>query len=134
MPNNALQVRMHFRPEFINRIDEFIVFQGLRLEQIKSIVLLQVGRGARGLGGWMGACMLAGWLACWLAGSAQGRGGEQAAGTAGSVQGWVCGEAAAAVSLRRQHHGHAAWAPDSSPSSSPFRPLPEGQARGEAPG
>ena len=35
------QVRSHFRPEFVNRIDEFIVFQGLRREQIKSIVLLQ---------------------------------------------------------------------------------------------
>ena len=127
---------MHFRPEFINRIDEFIVFQGLRLEQIKSIVLLQVGGGARGgwAGGWMRACMHASWLACWLAGSAQGRGGEQAAGTAGSVQGWACGEAAAAVSLCRQQHGHAAWAPDSSPSSFPSRPLPAGQARGEAPG
>ncbi|EFN53397.1 hypothetical protein CHLNCDRAFT_137194 [Chlorella variabilis] len=38
------QVRMHFRPEFINRIDEFIVFQGLRREQIKSIVQLQARR------------------------------------------------------------------------------------------
>ena len=35
---------MHFRPEFINRIDEFIVFQGLRREQIKSIVQLQARR------------------------------------------------------------------------------------------
>lgn len=38
------QVRLHFRPEFINRIDEFIVFQGLRRDQIKSIVLLQAKR------------------------------------------------------------------------------------------
>ncbi|KAL4458733.1 hypothetical protein ABPG75_013598 [Micractinium tetrahymenae] len=38
------QVRMHFRPEFINRIDEFIVFQGLRREQIKNIVTLQAKR------------------------------------------------------------------------------------------
>ncbi len=35
---------MHFRPEFINRIDEFIVFQGLRKEQIKGIVQLQAKR------------------------------------------------------------------------------------------
>lgn len=38
------QVRMHFRPEFINRIDEFIIFQGLRKEQIKNIVRLQANR------------------------------------------------------------------------------------------
>lgn len=38
------QVRMHFRPEFINRIDEFIIFQGLKKEQIKSIVRLQADR------------------------------------------------------------------------------------------
>jgi len=37
-------VRSHFRPEFINRIDEFIIFDPLRLEQIKSIVRLQVKR------------------------------------------------------------------------------------------
>ena len=42
---------MHFRPEFINRIDEFIVFQGLQREQIKRIVLLQASaaRTARGM-------------------------------------------------------------------------------------
>lgn len=38
------QVRAHFRPEFINRIDEFIVFQGLQKEQIQSIVRLQAER------------------------------------------------------------------------------------------
>jgi ATP-dependent Clp protease ATP-binding subunit ClpB len=38
------QVRTHFRPEFINRIDEFIVFQGLQKDQIKSIVKLQADR------------------------------------------------------------------------------------------
>ena len=38
------QVRAHFRPEFINRIDEFIIFQGLTKDQIKSIVRLQVAR------------------------------------------------------------------------------------------
>ncbi len=35
---------MHFRPEFINRIDEFIIFSGLTLEQIKNVVRLQVAR------------------------------------------------------------------------------------------
>ena len=36
------QVRSHFRPEFINRIDEFIIFDPLKLQQIRSIVMLQV--------------------------------------------------------------------------------------------
>lgn len=35
-------VRSHFRPEFINRIDEFIIFDPLKLEQIERIVRLQV--------------------------------------------------------------------------------------------
>ncbi len=35
---------MHFRPEFINRIDEFIIFQGLKKDQIRSIVRLQAAR------------------------------------------------------------------------------------------
>jgi ATP-dependent Clp protease ATP-binding subunit ClpB len=39
-------VRSHFRPEFINRIDEFIMFDPLEQEQIKAIVRLQVGLGA----------------------------------------------------------------------------------------
>ena len=43
------QVRMHFRPEFINRIDEFIIFSGLQKEQIKSIVRLQAERVQRRL-------------------------------------------------------------------------------------
>jgi ATP-dependent Clp protease ATP-binding subunit ClpC len=38
------EVRMHFRPEFINRIDEIIVFSPLNKEQIKEIVGLQLGR------------------------------------------------------------------------------------------
>jgi ATP-dependent Clp protease ATP-binding subunit ClpB len=42
------QVRAHFRPEFINRIDEFIIFQGLQRAQLKAIVGLQAARvGAR---------------------------------------------------------------------------------------
>lgn len=35
-------VRGHFRPEFVNRIDEFVVFDPLRLDQIKGIVRMQV--------------------------------------------------------------------------------------------
>ena len=43
-------MRQQFRPEFINRIDEFIVFQALDRLQIAQIVRLQVlhrGRCAR---------------------------------------------------------------------------------------
>ena len=40
---STLQVRQQFRPEFINRIDEFIVFQALDRTQIMHIVRLQVG-------------------------------------------------------------------------------------------
>ena len=38
------QVRASFRPEFVNRVDEFVVFEGLRLEQIRQIVRLQAKR------------------------------------------------------------------------------------------
>jgi ATP-dependent Clp protease ATP-binding subunit ClpC len=37
-------VRGHFRPEFINRIDEIIIFHALRREQIRQIVELQLER------------------------------------------------------------------------------------------
>lgn len=37
-------VRGHFRPEFINRIDEFAIFDPLQKEQIKSIVRMQAQR------------------------------------------------------------------------------------------
>ena len=37
-------VRGHFRPEFINRIDEIIIFHALRREQIRAIVELQLER------------------------------------------------------------------------------------------
>lgn len=40
-----MSVRSHFRPEFINRVDEFIMFDPLEQEQIKAIVRLQVGIG-----------------------------------------------------------------------------------------
>ncbi|MDB5164700.1 MAG: ATPase with chaperone, ATP-binding subunit [Candidatus Saccharibacteria bacterium] len=46
-------LRVHFRPEFLNRIDEVIVFEALSKEQIKAIVGLQlerVRRTARGQG------------------------------------------------------------------------------------
>jgi len=37
------EVRTHFRPEFINRIDEVVVFHALAEEQIKSIAGIQLG-------------------------------------------------------------------------------------------
>jgi ATP-dependent Clp protease ATP-binding subunit ClpB len=36
-------VREHFRPELLNRIDEVVIFRPLGLEQIKSIVEIQLG-------------------------------------------------------------------------------------------
>lgn len=38
------QVRAHFRPEFVNRIDEFTVFKALQRQDIKRIVKLQAKR------------------------------------------------------------------------------------------
>jgi ATP-dependent Clp protease ATP-binding subunit ClpB len=35
-------VRAHFKPEFLNRIDELIIFHGLGVEEIKAIVEIQV--------------------------------------------------------------------------------------------
>jgi ATP-dependent Clp protease ATP-binding subunit ClpC len=37
-------LRGHFRPEFINRIDEIIIFHALAREQIRQIVTLQIDR------------------------------------------------------------------------------------------
>ena len=37
-------VRSHFRPEFVNRVDEFVVFDGLRRDQVAAIVRLQAKR------------------------------------------------------------------------------------------
>jgi ATP-dependent Clp protease ATP-binding subunit ClpB len=37
-------VRAHFRPEFLNRVDEIIIFKPLTREQIKSIVDIQLER------------------------------------------------------------------------------------------
>jgi ATP-dependent Clp protease ATP-binding subunit ClpB len=35
-------VKAHFKPEFLNRIDELVIFHSLGLEQIKEIVEIQV--------------------------------------------------------------------------------------------
>ncbi|WP_216904600.1 ATP-dependent chaperone ClpB [Synechococcus sp. CCY 9618] len=40
--NEAL--RAHFRPEFLNRLDESIIFRSLREEELRQIVVLQVQR------------------------------------------------------------------------------------------
>ena len=45
------QVRGHFRPEFVNRVDEYIVFEPLRKQQIERIVRLQIDRVASRLAG-----------------------------------------------------------------------------------
>ena len=45
------QVRAHFRPEFVNRVDEYIVFEPLRKQQIERIVRLQIDRVAGRLAG-----------------------------------------------------------------------------------
>jgi ATP-dependent Clp protease ATP-binding subunit ClpB len=37
-------LRTHFRPEFLNRIDEIVIFHALQREQLKSIVDIQLGR------------------------------------------------------------------------------------------
>ncbi len=36
------EVRHHFRPEFLNRVDEIILFENLSMEQIQSIVEIQL--------------------------------------------------------------------------------------------
>ena len=47
--NEAL--RAHFRPEFLNRLDESIIFHSLRSEELRQIVVLQVERLRRRLEG-----------------------------------------------------------------------------------
>ncbi len=37
-------LRQHFRPEFLNRVDEVIIFHGLSIEHIKQIVEIQLRR------------------------------------------------------------------------------------------
>jgi ATP-dependent Clp protease ATP-binding subunit ClpB len=41
-------LRQHFRPEFLNRVDEIVVFHALHREQLRAIVEIQLGR-LRGL-------------------------------------------------------------------------------------
>jgi ATP-dependent Clp protease ATP-binding subunit ClpB len=45
--NEAL--RAHFRPEFLNRLDESIIFHSLKAEELRQIVELQVKRLAKRL-------------------------------------------------------------------------------------
>ena len=40
-------LRQHFRPEFLNRVDEIIVFHALDRDEIREIVQLQLDRVAR---------------------------------------------------------------------------------------
>ena len=37
-------LRQHFRPEFLNRVDEIVVFHALHREQLREIVEIQLGR------------------------------------------------------------------------------------------
>jgi ATP-dependent Clp protease ATP-binding subunit ClpB len=43
-------LRLHFKPEFLNRLDDIIIFHALGREQIKDIVDIQIGRLNRRLG------------------------------------------------------------------------------------
>ena len=38
------ELRRHFRPEFLNRVDEIIVFHALSMEHLQQIVEIQLGR------------------------------------------------------------------------------------------
>jgi ATP-dependent Clp protease ATP-binding subunit ClpB len=38
------EMRQHFRPEFLNRVDEVIVFHALDEDHLKKIVTIQLGR------------------------------------------------------------------------------------------
>ena len=38
------EVRQHFRPEFVNRIDEIVVFEALDAKQIQAIARIQLSR------------------------------------------------------------------------------------------
>jgi len=45
MKNDVLEaLRQHFRPEFLNRVDEVVVFHSLTREQLKQIVTIQLAR------------------------------------------------------------------------------------------
>mgnify|MGYP005835061347 CR=1 FL=1 len=43
-------VRAHFKPEFLNRVDDLIIFRGLGIEEIKAIVEIQVQKLTKRLG------------------------------------------------------------------------------------
>ncbi len=43
-------LRYHFKPEFLNRLDDIIIFHALTREQIKQIVDIQIGRLNKRLG------------------------------------------------------------------------------------
>ena len=45
------ELRRHFRPEFLNRVDEIIVFHALSMEHLKQIVEIQLGRLRQAAGG-----------------------------------------------------------------------------------
>jgi len=44
LPGGRLGVETHFKPEFINRVDDIVEFQPLSREQLTAIVDLQVAR------------------------------------------------------------------------------------------
>jgi ATP-dependent Clp protease ATP-binding subunit ClpB len=44
------RLRQHFRPEFLNRVDEVVIFEPLKREQIRDIVDIQVERLSKRLG------------------------------------------------------------------------------------
>ena len=39
-----LALRDHFRPEFLNRVDDIVIFRALQMEQLKSIIEIQLER------------------------------------------------------------------------------------------
>jgi ATP-dependent Clp protease ATP-binding subunit ClpB len=43
-------VRSHFKPEFLNRLDDVVVFHALAAQELKSIVDIQLSRLAKRLG------------------------------------------------------------------------------------
>lgn len=76
----SLQVRAHFRPEFVNRIDEFTVFKALQRQDIKRIVKLQAKRVEERLNAkkmkmqlkepaieFLAVCCCSPFVCCWLA-------------------------------------------------------------------
>ena len=39
-----MELRAHFRPEFLNRVDDIIIFHSLRREELMKIVEIQIAR------------------------------------------------------------------------------------------